>query len=449
MFSSILNTKNDYTCNKVKNKMKTHIIGAIIVGFIIIGSSFFVLTTDFEDKSEINETIPPDYNPPPLGNITSFDEAVNAFAFNLYREFYKDPEIIGNIFNSPYSIFTALAMTYEGAKNLTAEEMASVLNIKQDNESFHRYMQTLYAYLNENSEYNISTANALWPREDYKLLQEYIDVIETYYGGKISEVDYSNPEKASEIINSWVENQTNNLIQNLVPPSVIDPFLTVLILTNAIYFKGIWEVQFDEDNTTDREFTTTSGDIIDVQTMCLVNTQDSFNYTENNNFQILELPYNGNEISMMIFLPKEDSDLSELINSMNKDGYSELIDSMTSREVDIYLPKFKIKTPLYTLNDYLKNLGMPTAFGAAADFSGLDGVGGLYISKVLHKAFIEVNEEGTEAAAATAVVMFRTSMGDNDSSRVNFVCNHPFLFTIHHKETGTILFMGTVDNPIE
>lgn len=430
--------------------MKTKAIGAIIVILILIVTSFFVLTTDFEDKSDITETIPPEDNTlPSLGNITSFDEAVNAFAFNFYREFYTDPENTGNVFNSPYSIFTALAMTYEGAKGLTAEEMASVLNVEQENESFHQYMQTLYTYLNENSEYNISTANALWPSIDYQLLQEYIDVIETYYGGKVAEVDYSDPEQAAEIINSWVENQTNNLIQNLVPPSAIDPVLTKLILTNAIYFKGTWKVQFDEDNTTDREFTTSSGESIDIQTMCLVNTEDRFNYTENNNFQVLELPYNGNEISMMIFLPKEDSDLSEVINSMDKDSYSELISAMTQRQVDIYLPKFEIKTPLYTLNDYLINLGMPTAFGSYANFSGLDGIGGLYISKVLHKAFIEVNEEGTEAAAATAVIMFKSSAGEDDSARLEFDCDHPFLFTIHHKETGTILFMGTVDNPAE
>jgi serpin B len=338
-------------------------------------------------------------------------------------------------------------MTYEGAHGLTAEEMASVLNIQQDNESFHQYMQELYTYLNESSEYNISTSNALWPRIGYQLLQDYIDIIETFYGGTVSEIDYSNPEQAAEIINSWVENRTNNLIQDLVAPSEIDPVLTYLILTNAIYFKGAWEIEFDKDNTTDREFTTSSGERIDVPTMCLVNTEDSFNYTENDNFQVLELPYNGNEISMMIFLPKDDYESSDIVNSMNKDTYSELIDSMTIREVDIYLPKFKIKTPLYELNDYLKNMGMTTAFGFDADFSGLDGVGKLYINKVLHKAFIEVNGEGTEAAAATAVMMVLKSTGGDDMTRLEFDCDHPFLFTINHKETGTILFMGTIENP--
>jgi len=387
-------------------------------------------------------------NPPTLGNITSFDEAVNHFAFNLYREFYNDPQNAGNIFNSPYSIFTALAMTYEGAKGVTAEEMASVLGIEQDNASFHEYMQALYRYLNENSKYNISTANALWPDTHYTLLQKYIHVIETYYGGNVSNVDYSNPEAAAKKINNWVENQTNNLIKDLVPASAIDPVYTKLILTNAIYFKGTWMVQFDKSNTTDRQFTTSSGETLDVETMKLVNTENRFNYTETQDLQILELPYNGNEISMMIFLPKEGSNLSEIINNMDNNSYSEIIDKMTKREVDIYLPKFTIKTPLYKLNDYLINLGMPTAFSGFANFSGLDGIGGLFISHVLHKAFIEVNEEGTEAAAATAVIM-RLNASSGGSSRVVFDCNHPFFFTIHHKETGTILFMGEVTNPSE
>ena len=436
--------------------MKSNIIIAGIVALIVIIASVLAVIVYKEPKEPHPNTSQTDTgskngSTPALGNITSFDEAVNYFAFNLYKKFYNDPQNTGNIFNSPYSIFTALAMTYEGAKGLTAEEMANVLSIEQDNESFHEYVQALYYYLNENSEYNISTANALWPSVDYTLLQEYIDVIETYYGGRVSNVDYSNPQAAAEIINNWVEDQTNNLIQDIVPASAIDPVLTKLILTNAIYFKGTWEVQFDEDNTTDREFTTSLGEKIDVPTMKLENTEYLFNYTETQDLQVLELPYNGNDISMMIFLPKQESGLSEMIDSMDKDSYSDLIDSMGEHRIDeIYLPKFEIKTPLYTLNDYLINLGMPTAFDSElADFSGLDGIGGLYIGKVLHKAFIEVNEEGTEAAAATAVIMLTTGIGpDDEPQRITFDVDHPFLFTICHKETNTILFMGTVTNPL-
>jgi len=434
--------------------MKKNSIGIFLVCLVIVLSSFFILTSDFDkDSDSINEdnTISSDDKIPiVLGNITSFDEAVNFFAFNLYKEFYNDQATTGNIFNSPFSIFTALAMTYEGAKGETAQEMANVLNIEQGNDTFHKYMQALNKYLNENSEYNISTANAIWPSQYYSLLQDYIDIIKNFYDGEVSEVDYSDPVAAAEKINTWVEDQTNNLIQDLVSPDVIDPILTKLILTNAIYFKGTWMIQFDESNTTNREFTTSYDEKIDVKTMQLVDTENFFNYTETQEFQVLELPYKGNEISMIIFLPTASSELSDIINNMDKDSYLEIINSMSRQKVDIYLPKFEIKTPLYKINDYLKNLGIKNAFSGNADFSGLDGIGGLFISDVLHKAYIDVNEEGTEAAAATAVVMWLTSIEpDDETQRKTFDANHPFLFTIHQKQTNTILFMGTIENPAD
>ena len=338
-------------------------------------------------------------------------------------------------------------MTYEGARNNTADEMESVLNIEQDNESFHQYMKSLYEYLNENADYNISTANALWVRENFELLEEYIDTIETYYGGISSEVDFSKPEEAAEIINQWVENQTNNLIKDLVPSDVIDPVLTMLILTNAIYFKGTWQIKFDEVNTTDKDFTDYEGNLIRVPTMRLTGTENKFNYTETEDLQILELPYTGNEISMTILLPKEGVELSDVINSIDKDSISEWIDSMYETEVDIYLPKFKFETS-YGLNDYLIELGMKDAFSSFADFSGIDGRPDLFISDVLHKAFINVSEEGTEAAAATAVVINLKSIDGGGSSRLEFNADHPFLFLIQHKETGTILFLGSIGNPL-
>jgi len=423
---------------------------AITASLILIASGYVALTTDFETPDESSQNQEADENIPALGNITFFNDAVNAFAFDIYEQFLNDPENEGNIFTSPYSIFTALAMTYEGAEGQTAEEMEEVLNIEQDNESFHEYMQSLYNYLNYNEEYNISTANALWIQEGYHILEEYKELIKTFYGGDSTDIDYSNPEQAAETINSWVENQTNNLIQNLISPGNIIPGLTELILTNAIYFKGTWQVQFDEINTTERPFELSEVENIDVQTMSLTNTQDQFNYTENEMMQILELPYNGNEICMNIFLPKEGYEVSDIISTLDHENYKELIDSMQETELDIYLPKFTIKTPLYNLNDYLIELGMPTAFSGAADFSGMTGFRDLFISKVLHKAYVEVNEEGTEAAAATAVIMMKSSIDDeSEDQRIEFNADHPFLFTIHHKETGTILFMGNVDNPSE
>jgi serpin B len=261
-------------------------------------------------------------------------------------------------------------------------------------------------------------------------------------------MDFSDPEHAAKIINGWIENRTHNLIKDLISPGDIDPVLTALILTNAIYFKGTWQVQFDEKNTTEKPFEITEEEYVDVETMKFIGTDDQFNYTENDIMQIVELPYTGNEISMTILLPKEGYDLKDIINSMDHVRYKELIDSMYNTELDIFLPKFTIETPLYTLNNYLKELGMSTAFTGDADFSGMNGFGQLSISSVLHKAFIEVNEEGTEAAAATAIVMVTSAYpGQNISQRIVFDADHPFIFLIQHKTTGTILFIGTVTDP--
>jgi serpin B len=427
--------------------MKLSYIYTIIVAVIVSIASIFIAFQYQPVSDIIEEEIPEDKDElTPKGELL-FNEAVNSFAFDFFKGLNKESE--GNLFISPYSIFTALAMTYEGARNETAEEMASVLNIEQDNDSFHQYMKGLYEYLNENAEYNISTANAMWVRENFELLQDYIDVIQNFYSGEASVVDFSNPVKASDLINSWIENKTNNLIKDLISPSAINPALTMLVLTNAIYFKGIWQTQFDEVNTTDRDFVVSDGNNVTVPTMRLTQTEDIFNYTETEDLQILELPYTGDGVSMVILLPKDGVDMADVINSIDEESYSNWIDSLNESYVDIYLPKFKFETS-YLLNDYLIDLGMQNAFSGQADFSGIDGRPDLSIDSVIHKAFIEVNEEGTEAAAATAVIMTLTINGhDTDDSRIVFDCDHPFLFLIQHKDTGTILFLGSVNNPSE
>jgi serpin B len=181
--------------------------------------------------------------------------------------------------------------------------------------------------------------------------------------------------------------------------------------------------------------------------MVLTGTEDRFNYTETDQLQLLELPYSGDEISMIIGLPKDDVSLSTVINDLNETAYNAWFDSMKKEEIDIYLPKFKIETPVLNLNQYLQTLGIQAAFSTSADFSGITGNKDLLISNVLHKAYIDVNEVGTEAAAATAVIMELTSVNGGGSSRITFDCDHPFLFMLQHKETGTILFMGTVEHP--
>jgi len=421
--------------------MKFKNILSLFVAFIIV--SVVVLAAYLHNQPGLdmtNEDITPgDETQDPVGNRT-FSDAVNSFAFDMFREVNNANE--GNLFISPYSIFTALAMTYEGAKDETADEMATVLTIQQDNKSFHRYVQNLYTVFNEkNNEYNISTANALWVQQNLPLLETYLTIIRENYGGNSTEVDYSNPVEAAAIINQWVENQTNGLIKDLITEDLISP-LTALILTNAIYFKGIWKTQFDPENTTDRTFESTEATLIETPTMSLINTEDVFSYTETDDLQILELPYTGDDISMVILLPK-DNNLSSIIDTIDNDIYSSIIESMVEKNADIYLPKFTVETS-YKLKDYLIELGMNIPFTTAADFSGITGRPELYISEVVHKAFIDVNEEGTEAAAATGVVMKRTVNGG--SSRIVFNCDHPFLYIIQHKQTGTILFMGSISD---
>jgi len=422
--------------------MNRRIIATILVAVLIISAAVFVVFYQPGPDVTDDEITPGDDNLDPVGDL-SFHDAVNSFAFDFYRKIYDAND--GNVFVSPYSIFTALAMTYEGANGSTAEEMAGVLNVEQDNESFHSYMKNLYDVLNnQNEDYDLSTANALWVQQQFNLLPAYLNVIQTYYGGDATEVDYNNPAEAAGIINQWVEDQTNGLIKDLITEDLIDP-LTRLILTNAIYFKGVWQTQFDPVNTTNRSFTTVDESSVLVETMALVGSYDLFSYTETDNVQILELSYTGDDISMVIILPKETSDLSAVIETLAQEQYTLWLNAMVKQEVDILLPKFKVETK-YQLKQNLRSMGMNIPFLGSADFSGITGGKDLYIDEVVHKAYIDVNEEGTEAAAATGVVMRLTSVQD-EPSRAVFDCDHPFLYLIRHKKTETILFIGTISDP--
>lgn len=435
--------------------MNKLMILAVITAGVLIGAGIYIVY-DFDDTKISDDNNLNDEPFEPVNDTngnTSFtgytnDSVVNAmnnFSFNLYNKLFSNEE---NVFYSPYSVFTALAMTYEGAVGDTALDMAKVLGIPNNNETVLKTIKSLYEYLNQNDFYNISTANALWIRENFKLLESYIDTIVNYYGGEASEIDFSNPEEASEIINLWVENHTNGLIEDLVPPNAIDPFYTYLILTNAIHFKGTWETRFEVDNTTNRSFYLPDGEEIKVPTMSIVNTNNTFNYTETDELQLLELPYTGKDMSMIILLPKNGYNLSTVRNSFNNENLSSWQESFNETELDIYLPKFKIETT-YGMVDYLQVLGMNKPFSDSADFSNITDEADLFISDVIHKAYIEVDEEGTEAAAATAVIMATTSVDPNQPERIEFRADQPFTFLIQQKTTGNILFMGNVINPLD
>ena len=368
-------------------------------------------------------------------------EANNRFAINLYSQ-YKSEE--GNIFFSPFSISTAMAMVYEGAEGKTAKEIKSVFGFpKYDNSRRNQYSNLLSEINKKDKEYALKTANALWAEQDFQFLDEYLTTVEKYYGGKTTNLDFKNePEASRLIINNWVEDKTNNKIKDLFSEGTIHPLIR-LVLTNAIYFKAEWLIQFDADKTSDEYFRVNPDKSIKVPMMQPTSQKSTFNYTQNKDLQILEMPYAGEDLSMLILLPLDD-DIEALENSFTIEKLTEWKKSLRKRRVKIYIPKFKFETK-YFLGETLSNLGMPTAFTNSADFSGMTGTKDLKIDKVIHQAFIEVNEEGTEAAAATGVVM--GIMKSRRPLTPIFKADHPFIFIIQQNETGNILFMGRVNNP--
>ncbi len=356
--------------------------------------------------------------------------ANNQFAFELFSRLGND-----NVFFSPYSISTALAMTYEGAKGKTAEEMQSVFHFPEESVRRPAFAK-IYNDLNrKDKKYALNTANALWAQKDFSFLPDYMGVVERYYGGKVTNLDFANAAEQSRVaINDWVEEQTNDKIKDLLPasPPVINP-LTRLVLTNAIYFKGDWLFQFDKRKTQEADFKVSQDKVVKVQMMGL--SDKEFNYADMGDLQAVELPYSGKELSMLVLLPDD-------INSFNlSPEYLKMLkNNMYKTEISVFLPRFKLETK-YFLKDKLMELGMPTAFSMDADFSGMTGTDDLFISSVIHQAFVEVNEEGTEAAAATAVIMeLKAAMP------TMFRADHPFIFLIQDKN-GNILFMGRVVDP--
>ena len=373
--------------------------------------------------------------------VSSVIDANNQFAFELYSKLNENEK--GNIFFSPYSISTALAMTYEGTKGQTAEEMQKVFHFPADIDVRGPAFAKIYNEINKkDKEYKLNTANALWAQKDYAFLNSYFDLVGKYYGGKVTNLDFiGETEKSRVTINDWVEDQTNDKIKDIIPPGVLNP-MTRLVLTNAIYFKGTWVKQFDEKNTKEQDFRVSPGNTVKVPMMSLTGKDAKFNYTETDKLQVLELLYKGNELSMLVLLPKEDN-LDSISDSLNAEKLAGLRSSLREQQVDVFLPKFKFETK-YFMADTLSDMGMPTAFTQGkADFSGMTGNQDLFISKVIHQAFVEVNEEGTEAAAATVVIMTMSAM----PRQTIFMADHPFIFIIQQKETGNILFLGKVIDP--
>lgn len=372
--------------------------------------------------------------------VSAVVDGNNAFAFDLYGEIAEKEA--GNLFLSPFSISSALAMTYVGARGDTAAQMKRTLHFDSAAEDLNPGFSALMKRFNTSGKsYQLSVANALWGQKGTEFYPEFVDITRKYHDAGFMEVDYTyRTEEARQTINGWVEEKTNRKIVNLIPQGALDS-LTRLVLTNAIYFKGRWEAQFDPKQTEEAPFFVSAQQNPNVP---LMHRLGKFKYGETDEMQILELPYIGGEVVMDVLLPKPGFDMGGLEAGLRQGDIESWLAASSNREVSVYLPRFKMEKS-FSLSGPLQDLGMTDAFDEnLADFSGMSKTF-LYITHVIHKAFVEVNEEGTEAAAATAVVM-GTKAAPMDAPPV-FRADHPFLFLIRDVQSGSILFIGRLADP--
>ncbi len=372
-------------------------------------------------------------------------EGNSEFAFDLYQAL-ADRD--GNLFYSPYSISEALAMTYAGVRGETEEQMADALRFILSQDRLHPSFNGLDIELARRGEdaegkdgegFRLNIVNAIWGQKDYHFLPEFLDVLAENYGAGLRVLDFAGePEKSRVIINDWVGKETEGRIEDLLPEGVIDS-LTRLVLTNAIYFNAAWAYPFDENVTRAGVFYLLDGGDVPVPMM---HQTESFRYVTGDGYEAVELPYDGNELSMVILLP-EAGNFEEFQNSLSSEKVADIMDNLSRGQVSLSLPKFEFESS-FSLANTLVEMGMPAAFSTAADFSGMTGGRDLFIADVVHKAFVSVDEAGTEAAAATAVVMDLTAMPETP---IEIITDRPFIFLIRDIETGAVLFVGRLMNP--
>jgi serpin B len=374
-------------------------------------------------------------------------EGNSAFAFELYQALKGQG---GNLFYSPYSISLALAMTYAGAHGETAQQMADTLQFLLEQARLHPAFNWLDAELASRGQgaqgkdgkgFRLNIVNAIWGQKDYEFLTEFLDVLAENYGAGLRILDFiREAEESRLIINDWVSNQTEGRIEDLIPEGVIDE-LTRLVLTNAIYFNAAWKCPFDKGMTADGLFYLLDGGQV---TVPMMKQTESFGYAYGEGYQAIELPYDDGELSMVILLP-EAGQFGAFEKELEAQQVDAIIDDLQSTRVTLTMPKFEFDSE-FGLKDALAGMGMPIAFSPdEADFSGMTGNRELFISDVVHKAFVAVDEAGTEAAAATAVVVGTTSMPVEPPVEVTI--DRPFIFLIRDIETGAVLFVGRVLNP--
>jgi len=367
----------------------------------------------------------------------------NQFAFDLYAKLSAQD---GNLFCSPNSISAALAMTYAGARGQTEQQMAQALRFGLPQDRLHPAFSALIkeSAPGKPEYYQLNIANALWGQTGWKILPEFLDLTNKNYGAGLNQLDFAqDTEKSRQTINDWVAQKTQGKIEDLLKPGVINPD-TQFVLTNAIYFKGLWNLEFNEKATKEADFFLADGKKIKTQLMSL---RLKSAYTRVEDFQMLKLHYQSRELSMLILLPNKPDGLVGCEKQLNPANLKKWSGQMTNQDVELSLPRFRM-TCEYLLGETLAGLNMPDAFSKSkADFSGITGGKDFYISQVIHKAFVEVNEAGTEAAAATAVPMMPTGPAKEPEPPQVFRADHLFIFIIQDERTGAILFMGRLIKP--
>lgn len=372
-----------------------------------------------------------------LGKAQDTGNSNNMFAFDFYKQVSASEK--GNIFFSPFSLSASMGMVYAGSKNATENQISKVFHFPTNNDKFHSQQGVILKRLSTPDSVQLNIVNKLWAEKTYPFKKNYSKLMKKAYSASVEPMDFiNNFEKSRLIINGNIYKSTNEKINDLLPSGSLNS-LSRLVITNAIYFKGDWKIKFKKDRTNEANFYPTPQNPIKCMMM---GVKSRFNYFEDSKIQAIELPYAGDKISMVIILPNVNQSIDEAARNFTADSLEKILSGFTNQSITISIPKFKLSTG-YQLKQTLSSMGMPLPFSDNADFLGMSSKKDLKISDVFHKAFIDVNEEGTEAAAASGVVIAMKSV-INDKF---FIANRPFMFLIRDKVSGTILFMGRITDP--
>ena len=369
--------------------------------------------------------------------------ANNQFAVAMYQQINGQPDQADkNVFFSPYSLSTAMAMLYAAAEGETKQQIQKTFHYPSM-DTLNRNSAALYNQFNKpNPDYKLATVNDLWMQQGLTPNKAYVDTVQRYYGGQVTTLDFEdNPDPSRLIINKKIAQHTNQLIPELLPKGSIKP-ITVAVLTNAIYFKGDWKVPFEVQSTTEQPFYNHIGTSPNIKMMQL---QEHFGYSEDKQVQVVQLPYKGDDLSMLVVLPKskDKAAMQQLVQDLSADKIKEWNKDLVTQEVNVHLPKFKLEAS-YQMKNLLTDMGMPRAFEKGAGFNLFDNSPPIKIDDVYHQAVVIVDEKGTEAAAATGIVVSTESAS---APPPVFKADHPFIFMIKDNKTDAILFLGQVNKP--